>query len=259
MAETDSSAERPTTDRDSADGTTPRSTPSGERGTVTFTLAGVREGFVTGLPVAVGVAGYGVVFGVLAGRAGLSVAEAGLMSATVLAGAAQLIAVELWGESVPTITVVATVGIVNLRYLLLGAALRPWFRHLSPRAAYGSVFFTADENWALTIARLRAGSRRGAFLLGSGLVLWLLWIVATVVGVTAGDLVGDPARYGLDFVVTALFLTLAAGLWEGRESVRPWLAAAGVALVANAVLPGEWYVVVGALAGAGIGMVTHDG
>ena len=36
MAETDLSAERQTTDRDSADGTTPRSTPSGEGGTVTF-------------------------------------------------------------------------------------------------------------------------------------------------------------------------------------------------------------------------------
>ncbi|EMA52729.1 AzlC family ABC transporter permease [Halococcus salifodinae] len=259
MADTDTSRERAATDRDSTNETTPRSTPSSERGDVTFTLAGVREGFVTGFPVAIGVAGYGVVFGVLAGRAGLSVAEAGLMSATVLAGAAQLIAVELWADSVPAITVVATVGIVNLRYLLLGAALRPWFRHLSPRAAYGSVFFTADENWALTIATLRAGSRRGAFLLGSGLILWGLWIVATVVGVTAGDLVGDPAQYGLDFVVIALFLTLAAGLWEGRESVRPWLAAAGVALATNAVLPGEWYVIVGALAGAGIEMVTHDG
>ncbi|EMA45462.1 AzlC family ABC transporter permease [Halococcus saccharolyticus] len=259
MAETDPSTERATTDRGSRDGATTGSTGSSEGRDVTFTLAGVREGFVTGFPVAIGVAGYGIVFGVLAGRAGLSVAEAGLMSATVLAGAAQLIAVELWADSVPAVTVIATVGIVNLRYLLLGAALRPWFRHLSPRAAYGSVFFTADENWALTIARLREGSRRGAFLLGSGLVLWLLWIAATVLGVTAGDLVGDPAQYGLDFVVIALFLTLAAGLWEGRESVQPWLAAAGVALAANAVLPGEWYVIVGAFAGAGVRMVTHDG
>ncbi len=230
--------------------------PDGEA--VTFTLAGVREGFITGFPVAVGVAGYGVVFGVIAGRAGLSVAEAALMSATVLAGAAQLIGVELWADSIPAATVIATVGIVNLRYLLMGAALRPWFRHLSPRAAYGSVFFTADENWALTIANLRSGSKQGAFLLGSGLVLWLLWVLSTVLGVTAGDLLGAPEQYGLDFVLTALFLTLAVGLWEGRASIRPWLAAAGVALVANLALPGEWYVIVGALAGAGVRMVEYE-
>jgi 4-azaleucine resistance transporter AzlC len=227
-------------------------------GGMTFTFAGVREGFITGFPVAVGVAGYGVVFGVIADQAGLSVAEAALMSATVLAGAAQLIGVELWADSVPMATVVATVGIVNLRYLLMGAALRPWFRQLSPRAAYGSIFFTADENWALTIGKLRSGSKRGAFLLGSGLVLWLLWVVATVLGVTAGDFLGTPEQYGLDYVLTALFLTLAVGLWQGRESIRPWLAAAGVALVANAVLPGEWYVIVGALAGAVVRMVSYE-
>ncbi|WP_049996626.1 AzlC family ABC transporter permease [Halococcus sediminicola] len=247
MAEAESAVEPPTeADPD----------PDGEA--VTFTLAGVREGFITGFPVAVGVAGYGVVFGVIAGRAGLSVAEAALMSATVLAGAAQLIGVELWADSIPAATVIATVGIVNLRYLLMGAALRPWFRHLSPRAAYGSVFFTADENWALTIANLRSGSKQGAFLLGSGLVLWLLWVLSTVLGVTAGDLLGAPEQYGLDFVLTALFLTLAVGLWEGRASIRPWLAAAGVALVANLALPGEWYVIVGALAGAGVRMVEYE-
>lgn len=225
---------------------------------VTFTLAGVREGFVTGLPVAVGVAGFGIVFGVIADQAGLSVAEAALMSATVLAGAAQLIGVELWADSGPAAAVIATVAIVNLRYLLMGAALRPWFRHLSPRAAYGSVFFTVDENWALTMAKFRSGSKRGAFLLGSGLALWLLWVVSTVLGVTVGGFLGAPERYGLDFVVIALFLTLAVGLWDGRESILPWVAAAGVALLSNLVLPGKWYIIIGALAGAGVGMIRHE-
>ena len=232
--------------------------PKSNNGHVTFTLAGVREGFIAGLPVAVGVAGYGVIFGVIANQAGLSVAEAALMSATVVAGAAQLIAVELWADSVPMATVVATVGIVNLRYLLMSATLRPWFRGLSPQAAYTSVFFMADENWALTIGELRSGSKRGAFLLGTGLVLWLLWVVATILGVTAGDLLGAPEQYGLDYVLTALFLTLAVGLWEGRESIRPWLTAAAVALITNHVFPGEWYIIIGALAGAGVRMASYE-
>ncbi|MFB6268587.1 MAG: AzlC family ABC transporter permease [Halobacterium sp.] len=252
MAEADLAAdERPDADAAGAD----------EDGVqdVTFTAAGFREGFVAGFPVAVGVAGYGVVFGVVASRAGLSVAEAALMSATVLAGAAQLVAVELWADPIPVVAVVTTVAVVNLRYVLMGAALRPWFRQLNPLQAYSSVFFFADENWALTMAALREGSDRGAFLLGSGVVLWALWIASTVVGATAGDLVGDPGRYGLDFVVTALFLTLAAGFWEGTESLRPWLPAAGVALAVHAVVPGQWYILAGALAGAATEVVTHDG
>ncbi|NIB98862.1 AzlC family ABC transporter permease [Halobacterium sp. R2-5] len=225
---------------------------------VEFTAAGFREGFVTGFPVAVGVAGYGVVFGVVARRAGLSVAEAAVMSATVVAGAAQLVAVELWADPIPVVAVVSTTLLVNLRYVLMGAALRPWLGQLDPLEAYGSVFFFADENWALSIGALRSGSRNGAFLFGSGVVLWLLWIASTAVGATAGDLVGDPATYGLDFVATALFLTLAAGFWGGKESLRPWVAAAAAALATNAVVPGEWYILVGALAGAAAEVVTYE-
>nr|WP_197052359.1 AzlC family ABC transporter permease [Halobellus rufus] len=125
---------------------------------VSFSLAGLRTGFLRCTPIALGVAGYGVVFGILADRAGLSAAEATLMSATVLAGAAQLVAVEVWAEPIPVLAVVGTTLVVNLRYLLMGAALRPWFEDLTPLQAYGSAFFTADENWALTIGELRSGS-----------------------------------------------------------------------------------------------------
>lgn len=215
---------------------------------VTFTLGGVRDGYLACVPVAAGVAGYGVGFGLLAKQAGLSVAEATLMSATVLAGAAQLVAVEVWRDPVPAAAVVGTTLVVNLRYLLMGATLRPWFATLSPSRAYGSAFFMADENWALTVADLRSGSGRGAFLLGSGLAIWSFWVAATVLGATAGGAVADPARFGLDFVLAAVFATIAVDLWDGRGDLGPWAAAAVVAVAAAAALPGYWYVILGGLA-----------
>jgi predicted branched-subunit amino acid permease len=121
------------------------------------------------------------------------------------------------------------------------------------------VFFTADENWALTMGELRSGSRQGAFLLGSGLAVWSFWVVATVVGATAGSLVGDPARYGLDFALTAVFLVIATELWEGRSTVAPWAVAAAVAVLTEAALPGRWYVPCGALAGALTVVIRRDG
>ncbi|WP_246057900.1 AzlC family ABC transporter permease [Halonotius terrestris] len=223
-----------------------------------FSGVGLRAGIIAGTPVAVGVAGYGLVFGIIADRAGLSVAEAALMSATVLAGAAQLIAVELWTEPLPVVALLTTTAVVNLRYLLLGAALQPWLRSLSPLATYTSVFFVADENWALSIEAFRNGRRDAAFLLGSGIVLWLLWIVATVVGATAGEFIESPTRFGIDFVLPALFLTLAVGFWEGRQSVLPWAGAAGVGIAAEVFLPGKWYIICGALAGVVVAVVMRD-
>jgi len=244
-------AERTVSAESAASGTDTDDPPS-------FSLAGVRDGFRACVPIALGVAGYGVVFGVLARRAGLSTAEATLMSATVLAGAAQVIAVGIWEYPVPVVALVVTTFVVNLRYALMGASLRPWFRHLSPRETYGSLFFMADENWALTMAELRSGSTQGAFLVGSGLAIWTFWVAATILGATVGGVVEDPARWGFDFVLTAVFLVLAVTLWEGKRSLAPWIVAAGVALAGARFLPGEWYILLGGLAASAVAVIRRD-
>ncbi|GAA0664717.1 AzlC family ABC transporter permease [Natronoarchaeum mannanilyticum] len=216
---------------------------------VTFTRRGIRDGFVKCVPVSLGVAGYGIAFGVLAQQAGLSVAEATLMSAVVVAGAAQVIAVELWADPIPVALVVGTAFVVNLRYTLMGAALRPWLRDLTPLQAYGSVFFMADENWALTMGELRSGGTKGAFLLGSGLAIWAFWVGSTVLGATAGATIGEPSRYGLDFVLVAVFLAIAVSLWDGASDLVPWAGALLVAVLSSQLLPGSWYILAGGIAG----------
>jgi 4-azaleucine resistance transporter AzlC len=217
---------------------------------VTFDWEGIRVGFLTCVPVALGVAGYGIAFGVLAARAGLSPAEVALMSATVLAGASQIVAVELWADPVPVATIVLAVFAVNLRYSLMGAALRPWFRHLSASRAFGSLFFMADENWALTMRELTSGSRRGAFLLGSGLAIWVFWVVSSVLGVAVGGVVEDPASLGLDFVLVATFVALAVELWDGSSTALPWAVALVTALLTEQFLGGQWHVIAGGVAAA---------
>lgn len=224
---------------------------------VSFSRSGVVSGFRTCLPVAVGVGGYGIAFGVLARQAGLSIAEATLMSATVLAGASQLIAVELWDAPLPVVAIVITTLVVNLRYILMGASLRPWFADLSPLESYGSLYFITDESWALSIADLRSGAGRGGFLLGAGLAIWVLWVATTAIGAAAGGAVGDPERYGLDFVLTAIFVVIAVGLWRGRKDLAPWAVAAGIAILGAEMLPGRWYILLGGLAGSLVAVVRR--
>ena len=224
---------------------------------VSFERAGVIAGFRTCLPVAVGVGGYGVAFGVLARQAGLSVTEATLMSAFVLAGASQLIAVELWEAPLPVVAIVATTLVVNLRYVLMSASLRPWFERLPRTHAYASLFFVTDESWALSIADFRDGAGRGGFLLGAGLAIWVLWVATTAAGAAVGGAIGDPQRYGLDFVLTAIFVAIAVGLWRGRADLLPWTVAAGVAVVGVEVLPGRWYILLGGVTGSLVAVIRR--
>ncbi|ELZ07467.1 AzlC family ABC transporter permease [Natrialba aegyptia] len=224
---------------------------------VTFDRDGLRAGFLKTIPVALGIGGYGIAFGILADQAGLSVAEAALMSATVVAGASQIVAVELWADPIPIAAVLVTTFAINLRYSLMGAALQPWFKRLSATKVYGSLFVMADENWALTMRSLKSNTGYGAFLLGSGIAVWLAWVGATIVGSVAGGVIGDPTTYGFDFILTAVFLSLAAELWEGQSSLLPWTVSLATALITAELVPGRWYILLGGLAAATVEVIRR--
>lgn len=135
--------------------------------------------------------------------------------------------------------------------------MSPWFLRLSPFKAYTTLFFLADENWALTMSEFDKGKPNAAFLLGSGLMLYVAWVGSTVLGRTLGDVVHDPARFGLDFAFTAVFLTLLVGLWKGKSDLLPWIVAGVVAVAVAHVFPGKWYILLGGLAGSIAGVIRH--
>jgi 4-azaleucine resistance transporter AzlC len=221
-----------------------------------------RSGFIAGarqtLPLALGVLAVGLVFGVLARQAGLNLPEVVLMSGLVFAGTAQFIALGLWGPSLPVLTIILTTVVVNARHLLMGAALRPWFGSLTTWKTYSSIFFMSDESWALSMRELLAGSDDAAFLPGSGVALWSAWGAGTTAGYLAGRAIHDPAQWGLDFAFVAAFAALLTGMWNGKRDLAPWTVAAGVALGAAYLLPGKWYILLGALAGSIVGAI-RDG
>lgn len=234
---------------------------NGERvadGGVTFTLSGALRGARVCAPIEASGFAIGLVFGVLARQAGLGAGEAALMSALVFAGAAQFVVMGLWTSPVPIATVVVATLIVNLRHLLMGAALAPHFKGLSRLKAYGSVYFMADENWAMAMGEFGKGRRDAAFLIGGGLFMCASWTISTLIGASLGNAISDPARWGLDFAFTAIFLALLCGMWRGRRDLLPWIVAAAVAVAAERWLPGQWYILLGGLAGSLVGAV-RDG
>ncbi len=216
---------------------------------VGFSAHGVSSGLARALPLGLGGAAYGVVFGVLAGNAHLGLVEAVAMSAFVYSGAAQVAALGLWSSHLPFFTIWLATFLVSVRYLVLGASLRPWLGRARPGRAYGSLFLLTDESWALTQAELRAGRRDAGFLLGAGLANFATWTGGTAVGRILGGQVPDPSAWSLDVAPAAIFVALLAGLWRGRVDLLPWLAAAAIAAVAHQAIPGPWYVLLGAAAG----------
>ena len=229
----------------------------GTRPAIRFTLDGARRGAVAMLPILPGAVAFGVLWGFLAGEKGLGTLEVAAMSALVFAGAAQFLALELWAEPLPVAAIVTAVLIVNLRHLLMGPVLQPWLGALPPGRAALSLAVMTDESWSAAVMELRRGGRDAAFLPGAGLLLWAAWVTATLTGRALGDIGPLIRAWGLDFLTTAFFVALLAGLWRGRRDLGTWLVAGTVAVVAQAGLAGGWHILTGALAGSLAGAVVE--
>lgn len=227
---------------------------------VRFTADGAVAGARAVLPILPGAVAFAMVYGFIAGEKGLSVLEVALSSLLIFAGAAQLLALELWSDPLPLAALIAGALIINLRHLMMGPALLPWLAPLPAGRAYGSPFLMTDETWAVSVAELRRGGRDAAFLPGAGLCLWLVFVAASVAGRLAGDVSALLDGWGLRYLTTAFFVALLGGFWRGRGDLLPWLLAGGLAVAAQAALPGSWHVLLGALAGSLAGaVIQRDG
>ncbi|UJW83973.1 AzlC family ABC transporter permease [Devosia sp. SL43] len=226
----------------------------------------VFAGARTFLPVAISIAAYGVVWGVLARGAGLSLLEVMLMSGIVFAGSAQFVALDLWTvtpSSLPIGPLVVAALIINLRYVLLTATLRPLFGPDAQVRGALTMFMVSDETWALTIGEMGKGKRGTVgFLIGAGIVAYTVWMASTVTGHVLGSAIDDPTKYGLDFAFTATFLALLLGMWKGKADLVPWIVGALAAIVSARLVPGSWYILIGGLVGSFAGAVfdrlRHD-
>jgi 4-azaleucine resistance transporter AzlC len=207
------------------------------------------------MPVAVSTVAFGLVFGVLSRRAGLSLAEASLMSGLVFTGSGQAVAIGMWSSPIPIVPIVATTLLLGLRHVLMGLTLHPWYSGLPTATAYGSYFFLTDESWGLTTVEFQRGLADAAFLPGAGLVLFVAWVGSTAIGRALGAGIRDPSAWGLDFALVGVFIALLVSLSRGKADLLPWGLASVVAIAAERWLPGNWYVLLGAAAGSLPGLV----
>lgn len=211
------------------------------------------------LPLAAGVAIYGLAFGVLATQAKLDSLQVGIMGATVFAGAAQILAVERLVAGAGAVAALVAAVAINLRLLLVTASVReiftgrPWWQR-----ALGAHMAT-DENWALMLATRAQGKDVGYwYLVGGGACLLLTWLMATVSGALFAANIPSPTALGMDFAFTAAFIAVARSLWRGSADLLPWVAAVLLVLVLTSleIMDSAWALVAGGIGGAAVAAFT---
>lgn len=220
-------------------------------------MAAVLSGMRQALPIVLGYVPVAFAFGVLARKTGMPAAGAVCMSLMVFAGSAQLISVSLLAGGASPATVVLTTFVVNLRHLLMSAALAPALRRWPRALQWLFAFQLTDETFALHVSRLPSapGDARPepprAETLALNMTAQSAWVIGTIVGVFGSELVADVRPLGLDYALPAMFIALL--LPYCRKARRFALAAvlAGVLSVLLALAgAGQWNVIIATVCSA---------
>ena len=198
-------------------------------------LSPQRAALAEGWPVLLSVVVVGIPFGIVARQSGLSPAEIVAMSVFVFAGASQFAMVQLFKDGVPWPVIVATVLLINLRHLLMAAALRPFFARVSAGRRLAAAYVLTDEAFAMAIGWFRRGRTEVAYYAAFAVALYVLWNVATVIGMLAGPSIGEPRRFGIDFAITATFIAIVVLGVRRRSDALVALASAVIAALLAAL------------------------
>jgi 4-azaleucine resistance transporter AzlC len=213
-----------------------------------------RAGAFAIAPLAAAAAPFGLIFGAQSLRHGLTAPETVLMSATVFAGGAQFLAVDLWRSPAPWAALAFAVLLVNLRHTLMGASLVQKMQEFRPWQRWLAAFVMADEIWAVSERRAFSGPLTPAYYAGAGLTMYVVWFVSTFLGTRIGAYVPRPEAYGLDFAFPAVFICMVMSFARCWRAAPVIAASAAAALVTRHLFGGTWYVIVGGLAGVAAAM-----
>lgn len=219
-----------------------------------LTLKHLADGFRRMAPLSLFVIVFGLAYGVAALQQGLSGLETMMISGLVFAGAAQFATLELWGETIPLLPLIAITLAINARHLLMGAAFYPHLRELPAGRRYASLILLTDANWAMAMTGGSTAARLG-ILVGGGIALWSTWMIGTGLGVVFGSGISEPESFGLDAIMGCFLLAMLVGDKRDLSVLLPWGTAALAALAAMAWLPPHAHVIVGALAGGVVGLL----
>lgn len=207
-------------------------------------------------PLVPGVVAFGLVYGVVARQAGLSLGAVTAMSVLVFAGAAQFAAVGMWGQAGGGL-IVLTTFVINLRHVLMGASVAPYLRGQPGRWKALLAFGMVDESYALAISRYLRGDGSREFFLGANLGLYASWVLSSLAGGMLGGLVVDPGRWGIGLVFPLTFLGLLVPLLTRPVTAVVAVASGTVAVATAAWLPGKANLFLAILLGSGVGALLE--
>ncbi|WP_102347792.1 AzlC family ABC transporter permease [Bacillus sp. Marseille-P3661] len=214
------------------------------------------------IPTLLGYLSIGFAAGVVEKTAGLSIFEIVLLSFILYAGSAQFIAAGMIAANSSATAIIITIFFVNLRHILLSAALSPYFRHLSPLKNMLVGTLLTDETFGVAINKaMKQKSINEKWMHGLNITAYLNWVFANVAGAYFGQWISDPEKYGLDYALPAMFIGLLVLAMVSRRKIKLDIVVAIIAIIIavgiSAMFSASLGVIMATIIASTIGMVIE--
>ncbi|BCV21372.1 AzlC family ABC transporter permease [Moorella sp. Hama-1] len=224
-----------------------------EEGFTIYFARGIRAA----LPIVLGYLPLGFAYGVLAREAGLNLWETVLMSVLLYAGSGQFIVVSLLSSGVALAAIIFTVFLVNLRHLLFSASFVPHLRRFKPGLLALLAAEITDETFAVAISHYAEHEARLPYHFGLHLTAHSSWILASLLGGLAGNLIGDPSRFGFNFALPAMFIILLVMQLKDKKTLLVAGLAAAFSVAIAVAWPGNWNIILATILAATLGVILE--
>lgn len=202
----------------------------------------IKTAFLDTLPVMAGYLVLGMGFGLLLRSRGFGVFWAGATSILVYAGSLQFVATDLIASGAGLLTTALTSLLLNIRHLFYGISMIDKYKGVKRKLFL--IFTLTDETYSILCQKEVTGDREatGRYYFWVSLLDYSYWIVGSVLGSLLGTALPFSTE-GIEFSLTALFLTVFTEQWLSTKDHLPALIGLGASLVSLLIVGKEHFLI----------------
>ena len=198
--------------------------------------------FLDTVPVMTGYLFLGISFGILLGETGYGLGWAFCMALFMYAGSAQFLSVSLLASHASLLSTGVAIFLLNARHIFYGISLIDAYKGAGKKKPY-LIFSLTDETYSLvTQNQPPEGMKKSTYCLLVSVLDHLYWVTGCILGSVAGNFL--PISFeGIDFVLTALFVTLFVEQWLSNKNHFPAIVGVAATVLCLVIFGSEIFLI----------------
>lgn len=202
----------------------------------------IKKVIIKTMPVMAGYVVLGIGFGVLLKVNGYGLFWALIMSIFIYAGSAQYVGVGLISGGASILTTALTILMVNARHLFYGISMINKYKGAGKKKPY-LIFALTDETYSIVCdGEYPEGVDKYKYWFLISLFNQFYWVLGSVLGSVIGSIIKFDSK-GIDFSMTALFVTVFVEQWLSTKEHRPALIGIGISVVCLLVFGADRFLI----------------